>query len=386
MHTLVRIAVLIGLVTSACSASAERPPALRLEELARGLKQPVYLTHDGTPRTFIVEQAGRVRLIESGKLAKQPYLDIVKRVTSGGECGLLSIAFHPNFAENGYLYVNYTAKLKKQLQTIVARFQAEPGATRVDPATEQILLTFDQPFSNHNGGQLKFGPDGMLYVGTGDGGSANDPEGNGQKPDTLLGKILRIDVDGSQSGYTVPNDNPFAGKPAYRPEIWATGLRNPWRFTFDRATGDCYTGDVGQNLYEEINLIVKGGNYGWRIREATHAFQGGAMQPDFIDPIAEYGRDKGQSVTSGYVYRGVQFPQLTGWFLYADYASGRFWALKQQDGKVLANEEIEVTFTDKTGKDRPTLNRVQTASFGEDADGEHYVCDHNGVVYRIVLK
>ena len=375
------------LVASACSASSvERPPALRLEELARGLKQPVYLTHDGTARRFIVEQPGTIRIIGAdGKLLKQPYLDIVQRVTSGGECGLLSVAFHPKFADNGLLYVNYTAKPNKQLQTIVSRFRTDPNSTRVDAATEQVLLTIDQPYSNHNGGHILFGPDGMLYIGMGDGGSGGDPKGNGQKTDTLLGKILRIDVN-VDLGYAIPKDNPFVGRPQYRPEIWATGLRNPWRITFDRETGDCYTGDIGQNLYEEIDLIVKGGNYGWRNREGFHAFQGGRMRDDFIDPLAEYGRDKGQSVTSGYVYRGKQFPQLTGWFLYADYASGRFWALKQTDGRLIANEELEVTFVDKIGRERSTLDRVQTASFGEDLAGEHYVCDHNGVVYRVTVK
>lgn len=375
------------MVASACTgASVERPPALRLEPLARGLRQPVYLTHDGTARRFIVEQPGTIRLIEDGKLLKQPYLDIVKRVTSGGECGLLSVAFHPNFADNGLLYVNYTATPNKQLQTIISRFKTDPASTRVDPSTEQVLLTIDQPYPNHNGGQIKFGPDGMLYIGMGDGGSGGDPQNNGQKTDTLLGKILRIDVNGSESAYTVPKDNPFVDKPNWRPEIWATGLRNPWRFTFDRATGDCYTGDVGQNLFEEIDLIVKGGNYGWRLREASHPFNGGEMRDDFIDPIAEYGRDKGQSVTSGYVYRGKQFPQLTGWFLYADYASGRFWGLKQQGGKTIANEEIDVSYTTAAGKESRTLNRVQPASFGEDVDGELYVCDHNGVVYRITAS
>jgi glucose/arabinose dehydrogenase len=387
MRTYVKTGILIAILACACAASVDRPPALRLEELARGLKQPVYLTHDGTPRRFIVEQAGTIRLIgEDGKLVRQPYLDIIKRVTSGGECGLLSVTFHPKFAENGFLYVNYTAKQKKQLQTIVSRFTVDPAATRVDAATEVVLLTIDQPYSNHNGGQLKFGLDGMLYIGMGDGGSGGDPQGNGQNPAALLGKILRIDVNGSEAGYTVPKDNPFVGRPNWRPEIWALGLRNPWRFTFDRETGDCYTGDIGQNLYEEIDLIVKGGNYGWRLREGLHPFNGGEMRNDFIDPIAEYGRDKGQSVTSGYVYRGKQFPQLIGWFLYADYASGRFWVLKQQGGKLIANEGIEVTYKDVTGKERPTLNRVQIASFGEDVDGEMYACDHNGVVYRVVVK
>jgi glucose/arabinose dehydrogenase len=380
-------ALLLTCVAGASSVLADSRPPLRLEELARGLKQPVYLTHDGSPRRFIVEQAGTIRLVgPDGKLAGTPYLDITKNVTSGGECGLLSIAFHPKFPFNGWFYVNYTAKSNKQLQTIISRFRVDPTSSRVDPGTEQVLLTIDQPYSNHNGGQLQFGPDGMLYIGMGDGGSRDDPQNNGQKTDTLLGKILRIDVNSPKAGYTVPKDNPFVGKPNWRPEIWATGLRNPWRFTFDRETGDCYTGDIGQNLYEEVDLIVKGGNYGWRLREASHPFNGGEMRKDFIDPIAEYGRDKGQSITSGYVYRGKQFPQLTGWLLYADYATGRFWGLKQKDGKLIANEEITVTFTDKTGKERPTLNRIQTASFGEDADGEHYVCDHNGVVYRIVVK
>ena len=378
--------VIVALFASATLAQ-DAPPALRLEEFARGLKQPVFLTHDGTPRRFIVEQGGTIRQVGSdGALVRTPYLDIVKRVTSGGECGLLSVAFHPKFAENGFLFVNYTAKTKRQLQTVISRFQVDPGADRVDAATEYVLLTIDQPYPNHNGGQLQFGPDGMLYIGTGDGGSRDDPQNNGQKTNTLLGKILRIDVNGSQDGYAVPKDNPFVGKPNWRPEIWASGLRNPWRFSFDRETGDCYAADIGQNLYEEIDLITKGGNYGWRVREASHPFNGGAMQKDFVDPIAEYGRDKGQSVTGGYVYRGKRFPRLVGWYLYADYASGRFFGLKQEDGKVVANGEVEVIFKDKAGNERPTLNRVQASSFGEDADGELYVCDHNGVVYRVVSE
>jgi glucose/arabinose dehydrogenase len=369
-----------------CTVSADAPPPVRLEELARGLKQPVFLAHDGTPRRFIVEQAGTIRLIDAdGTLVKQPYLDIVKRVNSGGECGLLSVAFHPKFAQNGFLYVDYTAKPRRQLQTIISRFTAEKDSARVDPSTEVVLLTIDQPYPNHNGGQLQFGRDGMLYIGMGDGGSANDPQGNGQNTNVLLGKILRIDVN-TKTGYGVPKDNPFVGKEGYRPEIWTLGMRNPWRFTFDRATGDCYCGDIGQNLYEEIDLIRKGGNYGWRLREAMHAFQGGEMRKDFVDPIAEYGRDKGQSVTGGYVYRGKQFPQLVGWYLYADYASGRFWGLKQKGGKVIANVELDITYRDAAGRERPPLNRVQASSFGEDADGELYVCDYNGAIYRVVAR
>src|SRR5688572_20975211 len=353
---------------------------MKLEEVAKGLQKPVYLTHDGTDRFFIVEQRGIVRLAEKGQMKKTPYLDIVKNVIEQGECGLLSIAFHPKFAENGYLYVNYTKKNPK-LHTVVSEFKADPKADRVDATTERILLTVDQPFSNHNGGQIKFGPDGMLYIGMGDGGSGNDPRNNGQKPGELLGKMLRIDVN-DRDPYGIPKDNPFVNNKAYRPEIWATGLRNPWRFTFDRATGVCYAGDVGQNKWEEIDVIVKGGNYGWRLREGKHPFLSTGGTQQLIDPIAEYGRELGLSVTGGYVYRGERFKQLQGIYLYADYGSGRIWGLKYEKGKVLANEEFNVTYA-SNGKS--ALNRVQPSSFGEDVAGELYMCDHSaGVVWRII--
>jgi glucose/arabinose dehydrogenase len=309
---------------------------------------------------------------------KTPYLDIRKQVNFGGECGLLSIAFHPEFASNGLLYVNYTSKGK--LQTVISEFRAQRNARAIDPATERVILRIDQPFSNHNGGQIAFGPDGMLYIGMGDGGSANDPQENGQNPRTLLGKILRIDVS-PRRGYAVPKDNPFVKDDRFAPEIWALGLRNPWRFSFDRVTGDCYTGDVGQNTYEEVDLLVAGANYGWNEREGFHPFQRGRNSPEFVDPLAEYGRDKGLSVTGGYVYRGKMFPALDGVYLYADYGTGRFWGLRQSKGIVTANAELIVT---RQGK--PILNRVQPSSFGEDAAGEMYVCDHNGVVYRIVKR
>lgn len=366
-------------------------PPIQLVEFVRGVRNPVYLTHDGTERIFIVEQAGVVKLIEPAGVQKSPYLDIKKKVHAGGECGLLSIAFHPDFAENGFVYVNYTAKGGK-LQTVISEFHAEPNAKRIDPATERILLKIDQPYSNHNGGQIKFGPDGMLYIGMGDGGSANDPHGHGQNPKSLLGKMLRIDVTPStasspisspptasrRKGYAVPKDNPFVDDKRFAPEIWALGLRNPWRFSFDRETGDCFTGDVGQNAYEEVDLLVAGGNYGWNQREGFHAFQRGRASSEFIDPLAEYGREMGLSITGGYVYRGKQFPSLVGVYIYADYGTGRFWGLKQAKGKVTTNAEFEVT---RDGK--PILNRVQPSSFGEDAAGELYVCDHNGTVYRI---
>ena len=381
------VALLLALgCGEAPSALAAPPPEIRLEQVAKGLQQPIWLTHDKTDRIFIVEQSGRVRLMTRGTVAKQPYLDIVSRVHSGGECGLLGLAFHPQFATNGRLFVNYTRRPeRRKIQTVISEFKADPSADRVDPSTERILLTFDQPYPNHNGGHVEFGPDGMLYIATGDGGSANDPHNNGQRTDTLLGKILRIDVDSPTSAdqqYAIPKDNPFVGRDGYRPEIWCLGLRNPWRFTFDRETGTCYTGDVGQNLYEEIDILVKGGNYGWREREGMHPFQNGRASRDFINPIAEYGRDRGQSVTGGVVYRGKASPALRGIYLYADYASGRFWGLKYEDGRVTAGpEELNVT---RDGK--PVRNRVQPAAFAEDAAGEVYVCDHVGSIYRIVAE
>jgi glucose/arabinose dehydrogenase len=380
---LVAILLILG-CGDAPPALAAAAPEVRLEQVARGLQQPIYLTHDGTPRTFIVEQPGRVRLMEGGAIAREPYLDVVDRVRSGGECGLLGLAFHPQFAANGRLFVNYTAGGRGRLKTVVSEFRADPRAATVDAATERVLLTFDQPYPNHNGGHVEFGPDGMLYIATGDGGAANDPHDNGQRTDTLLGKILRIDVDQSsgEQPYGTPKDNPFVGRPGHRPEIWCLGMRNPWRFTFDRQTGVCYTGDVGQNLYEEVDVLVSGGNYGWRQREGLHPFQGGRGSTAFIDPIAEYGRDKGQSITGGVVYRGKQSPVLSGIYLYADYASGRFWGLRYEDGKVTGGpDELNVT---RDGM--PVFNRVQPAGFGEDAAGEAYVCDHNGAVYRIVAK
>jgi glucose/arabinose dehydrogenase len=382
---LVALTLTVGCGDAPPALAAGPTPEVRLEQVAKGLQQPIWLTHDKTDRIFIVEQEGRVRLMENGTVAKQPYLDIVDRVASGGECGLLGLAFHPDFARNGRLFVNYTHRPeRRKLVTRIAEFTADPKSARVDPASERVLLTFDQPYPNHNGGHVEFGPDGMLYIATGDGGAANDPHNAGQRTDTLLAKILRVDVDAKSSElpYGIPMDNPFVGRGGARPEIWCWGLRNPWRFTFDRETGTCYTGDVGQNLYEELDVLVKGGNYGWREREGLHAFEGGRSSSEFIDPIAEYGRDKGQSVTGGVVYRGTQSPALRGIYLYADYASGRFWGLKYENGKVTAGpEELNVT---RDG--RPVLNRIQPAAFAEDAAGEVYVCDHQGGIYRIVAK
>ena len=361
-------------------------PRVRLQTVAKGLSSPVDVVSDGSAdRMFVVEQPGRMRLMINGRLESRPYLNIADRVTHQGECGFLGVAFHPAFAKNGYFYVNYTtgSSRGRDLRTVISEFRADPKAKVVDAGTERIVMEIPQPYNNHNGGQVMFGPDGMLYTGMGDGGAANDPQNRAQNPRELLGKILRIDVT-PRDGYAVPKDNPFVGDDRFRPEIWAWGLRNPWRFSFDRATGTCYTGDVGQNAYEEVHVIEKGGNYGWRIREGFHPFRGNEKPPTgtLIDPIAEYGRDKGQSITGGVVYRGKKFPALDGIYFYADYASGRFWGLKYADGKTLANEELRVTINGQ-----PTINRVQPSAFGEDKAGEVYVCDHSrGNVYVIVAE
>jgi glucose/arabinose dehydrogenase len=364
-------ALVVMCASIACGAEPEpeRPKIKFTPIIGRDarLERPVYLTHDGTDRLFIVEQPGRIRLYENGQLRPQPYLDIVRKVTSSGECGLLSVAFHPKFAENGYLYVNYTTP--RPLRTVVSEFKASPKSTRVDASTERVILEIRQPFANHNGGHILFGPDGMLYIGMGDGGAAGDPHHNGQKPDSLLGKILRIDVD-QRDPYGVPDDNPFIYTKGFRPEIWAMGLRNPWRLCFDRETGLMYAGDVGQDRLEEIDIIERGGNYGWRYFEGTQDFRREANQPPCIAPIKEYGRAQGISITGGYVYRGSKMPQWQGWYFYADYGSGRVWALKYEDGKVTGEAEIY-------------RMRGQPASFGEDKDGELYICEHNGLVVRL---
>jgi glucose/arabinose dehydrogenase len=360
-------------------ALAADTPHLALRPVAKNLEKPLGVENDGTNRIYLVEQPGRIRLMVNERVETKPYLNVLDRVTNQGECGFLGIAFHPEFAKNGYLYVDYTSGVKRSLHTVISEFHAEPGATSIDPKTERIILEIPQPYPNHNGGQLRFGPDGMLYIGMGDGGSGGDPQNRAQNPKELLGKILRIDVN-DRKPYAVPKDNPFVDDAKYRPEIWTWGMRNPWRFSFDRKTGDCFCGDIGQNKFEEVDVITKGGNYGWHIREAMHPFSGETTDVKLIDPIAEYGRDKGVSVTGGFVYRGKKFPALTGIYFYADYGSGRFWGLRYENGKVTANDELKILLDGK-----PTLNRVQPSSFGEDADGEIYVCDHShGIVYQIV--
>lgn len=365
------------------TATPTPPPAvdldqlsLGLEKVVEGLRQPVFATHagDGSRRLFVVERAGRIWVVEPATGSRLAFLDIEGRVGSGAsEQGLLGLAFHPRFAENGWLFVYYT---DRGGNTVISRFQAIPDRTAADPSSEVVLLRQEQPADNHNGGMIAFGPDGMLYTGLGDGGSAGDPWNNAQRLDTLLGKLLRLYVDG-ESGYAAPADNPFVGVADARPEIWAYGLRNPWRFSFDRLTGDLYIGDVGQNRWEEINFqpAGRGGqNYGWKVMEGNHCYDAESCdRSGLTPPVAEYGHEQGCSVTGGYVYRGVAQPTLAGIYFYGDYCTGRIWALRRDPSG--AWQSAEVLDSD-----------LQISSFGESEEGEVLVVDYAGNVYRLVVQ
>ncbi|MGH2606316.1 MAG: PQQ-dependent sugar dehydrogenase, partial [Anaerolineales bacterium] len=333
------------------------------------LARPVDLQHAGGERLFLVEQAGRIRLAEGGQIQHTPYLDIRDRVNSSAtEQGLLGLAFHSDIAANGFFYVNYTATGG---DTFVSRFQANPLDATVDAGTETILLNFEQPFPNHNGGGMVFGPEGYLYIATGDGGSAGDPFGNGQSVETLLGKILRIDVNAG-SPYGIPPDNPFA-QGGGRPEIWAYGLRNPWRFAFDPANDDLYIGDVGQGDWEEIDYqeagLPGGVNYGWNFREGAHAYQGEPVA-GLVDPVAEYSHDYGCSVTGGVVVRDPSLPEWQGVYLYADYCSGIVWGLlRTPEGEWLNDILFRTEF--------------RASAFGVDLQGRVFLLDLQGQTSRL---
>jgi glucose/arabinose dehydrogenase len=367
---------------TAASEAATKPVAVAVQTIDAHPKlrfdSPVEYTHapDGSGRMFVVEQPGRIKVVDqaTGASVADTYLDIRKRVAYGGEMGLLGLAFHPDFARNGYFFVNYTKDSPRE--TVISRFKASTtNARQIDPASEVVLLTFRQPYSNHNGGKILFGPDGYLYIGTGDGGSGGDPQNNAQNRGNLLGKMLRIDVNGTGKGhYGIPKDNPYVtNNQGFREEIYAYGLRNPWRFSFDKQNR-LWVGDVGQNKIEEIDLVTKGGNYGWRIREADAPFKSGEKAADpLIGPIHEYTHDNGDvSVTGGVVYEGRNVPALANKYLFADYASGRVWTLTP------------------TGNNKATvqllLDRAGTISaFGEDAGGEVYLCNHaDGKILKLV--
>lgn len=350
-------------------------PQLELQKLADGFTRPVYLTHagDGSGRLFVVEQAGRILIVRDGKALSTPFLDIRDRIESGGEKGLLSVAFHPQYRENGRFFVNYTARKEGALKTIIAEYRVSSNSPDLADRTERIILEIEQPFGNHNGGLNKFGPDGFLYIGLGDGGAAGDPFNNAQNLETLLGKILRIDIE--QDPYAIPQDNPFVGRANAQGEIWAYGLRNPWRFSFDRCTGRLLLGDVGQNRIEEIDLIEKGKNYGWRIMEGSQCYDPQTLcnTQGLELPIAEYDHSLGCSVTGGYVYRGTQYPALVGHYLFGDYCSGRIWSLAQDaSGRWTMRQLVDSPFS--------------ISSFGEDEQGELYVVHYGGAIYRVSAK
>lgn len=349
---------------------------LALEPVVEGgLVRADYLTHAGDDRLFVVEQPGRIRIVKDGQLLERPFLDITDKVlTNGNEQGLLSVAFHPDYAANGQFWVNYTRV--RDGATVIERYtvsRADPD--RADAQSGKVILVVAQTEANHNGGLVKFGPDGYLYVGMGDGGGGGDRHGsigNGQDLNALLGKILRLDVT-NQDTYAIPASNPFGT------EIWSYGWRNPWRFSFDRATDDLYLADVGQNAYEEVHFqpasSTGGENYGWRIMEGTHCFDPsqGCDQAGLVLPIAEYSHDEGGcSITGGYVYRGSQYPAMQGTYFFGDYCSGFIWSLQR------SGDQWEMTKRLESG--------VQISSFGEDVNGEVYVVDHGGAIYQLVAR
>jgi len=370
-------AALPALLLASCSGGGggggnPPPPAtsISLTRVADGFTRPVAIGNagDGSGRLFVVEQGGTVRIVRNGTVAPQPFLDISALVTAGGEQGLLGIAFPPGFAARQSFYINYINRTGIG-NSVIARYSIGSSPDLADPASRQELLTIVQPFANHNGGQLAFGPDDLLYIGSGDGGSSGDPQGNGQNTVSLLGKILRLDVLSGTAPYAIPAGNPFGN------EIWAYGLRNPWRFSFDRQNGDLYLADVGQNTREEINYQPgnsgTGVNYGWNIMEGSLCFlTPSCSSAGLAMPVAEYDHVDGNcSVTGGYVYRGSE-PSLRGTYLYGDFCSGRIWGLRRS-GTTWENRLL----LDST---------LQISTFGEDESGELYLADHaGGVIFRI---
>lgn len=357
---------------STAHGNATLDPSFATEKLLGGLATPVHLAHagDGSGRLFVVEQDGRIRVVRDGALLGEPFLDLRDRVGSGGERGLLSVAFDPAFETNGRFFVYYT---DREGDVVLARYRAASGSDRADAASGVVLLTIDHGiFPNHNGGALAFGPDGHLYAGVGDGGGAGDPGLNGQDVDELLGKILRLDVRGET--YAAPSDNPFVGRDG-RDEIWALGLRNPWRLSFDRAEGHLYVADVGQGTREEIDFAPRdsagGVNYGWNVWEGTHRYRPGDTRGTATFPVAEYENEGDHcAVTGGHVYRGARAPSLVGVYLYADYCSGVVWGLWSEGGRWVTRQLAD---TD-----------LRISSFGEDEAGDVYVVDHGGDVHRVV--
>jgi uncharacterized protein (TIGR03437 family) len=364
----------LALLLAVGCVSAAEPPPVRLHRVAGGFQSPLDIRFDSSGRMFVVEQRGTIRIVRNGALVPQAFLDWRSQVSCCGERGLLGLALSPNFERSGVFYINYTDRTG---QTVVSRLRASASNPDLaDPASAQEVLRVAQPFENHNGGNLVFGPDGYLYIGLGDGGSGGDPQNNAQRNNVLLGKMLRVDVEGGQERYSVPADNPFVNTPGYAPEIWATGLRNPWRYSFDRETKDLWTADVGQSRAEEVNFqpaSSRGGeNYGWRRMEGLDCYPANSScdRTGLTLPVIEYPRSQAQSITGGFVYRGSRYPGLRAFYIHADFSTGNLWALLRTAGGV-ENHLLQ-----------DTQHLIST--FAEDANGELYLASYgNGDIYSI---
>ncbi len=363
-----------GIHPSSGWSLASTPPipeaSIALQPLAsHTFRKPVFLTAaPGQPTVlFVVEQEGRILFLRAGEVQETPFLDIGPKLSTGTEQGLLGLAFHPQFSSNRRFFLNYTRA--QDGATVVAEYHASSSSTIADPQ-ERILLVIPQPYSNHNGGMIAFGPDRYLYIGMGDGGSGGDPDNRAQDSQDLLGKFLRIDVDRFPP-YAIPPDNPFFGGSG-KPEIFALGFRNPWRFSFDRETGDLWAADVGQDLWEEVDLIQKGKNYGWRLLEGRHCYNPATnceLAPSLVSPVTEYTHEQGRcSVTGGYVYRGTGLPPLVGTYVFGDFCTGEIWGYHNDGTWLLTDTDLHIS------------------SFGEDSEGELYVVGHGGQIFRIVSK
>lgn len=370
---------IVAILFTLGSASPASAATVVLKPVASGLSKPVLVTnaHDGSGRLFIVEKTGKIRVMKNGALLPTPLIDLTSQVSTGSEQGLLGLAFHPSFKTNGLFYVDFT---RLNGDTVIDQYRVSPtnGNVAVLSSVRHILTVF-QPYDNHNGGNIVFGPDGYLYIGMGDGGSGGDPGNRGQSVNTLLGKLLRINVNGSvgTQQYRIPSGNPYIGKTG-RDEIWSLGLRNPWRFSFDRLTGDLWIGDVGQDRYEEIDRSTvagsargRGVNFGWRQLEGRHCYNPatGCNTTGKLMPVVEYPHSEGCSVTGGYVYRGTAIPSLVGRYVFGDYCSGRIWTVAKGAPSPMTKALLMDT-------------NLLISSFGEDEHGELYVCDLAGTVYR----
>ncbi|HMT30394.1 MAG TPA: PQQ-dependent sugar dehydrogenase [Bacteroidia bacterium] len=393
-----KIFVAATLLISTINITSAQTVAVKLVEVTSGFTSPVGMAtpDDGSNRLFVFEQGGKIKIVKNGKLLDEPFMDVSARLDglniAYSEKGLLGMAFHPDYKTNGRFFLYYSAPLKQSgfdHKSVVAEYKVSPENPDAASMKEEVIMEINQPESNHNGGMLLFGPDGFLYIGLGDGGGANDEHGsngNGQNLNTLLGKILRIDVNGKKP-YEIPTDNPFVGKENCKPEIYAYGLRNPWRFSFDKATGKLFCGDVGQNKYEEINIIKKGGNYGWRVMEGYHCFNPSTNcdKSGLELPIDEYDHDTGISICGGYMYRGTSYPSLHGYYFFADW-NGKLFCLKQQTDGTWKRFEPNINGS----KSNKTDGKVN--SMGIDDNGDIYILTQKlfgprsptGVMWKIV--